>query len=298
MAIYDNYVGLNNLLPSDYENGVLKQIDGILSSYGISDIGEIRVKFRKKKARPFFELVVEAMQYKKVQKEILPDFIKRLGVKTCVYCNAQFATTSTLQELKIIKHKPVIVNEKAACYELDHNKPKSKYPCLCTNFYNLQPSCGSCNRRKNDRDLDFSLYYEEGETNSNPLHFVLNEYDIINFRITNKGKGIKPHLCNNGDDVPPSISDDISKAGKFNNMLGVQGIYDEFDDIVEEILWKHKIYSSGFMESAISQMSSLGLEGFDIKRFILDGYYDGEEDFLKRPLSIMKQDIWEQLDSI
>lgn len=298
MVIHDNYVGLNNLLPSEYENGILKKIDNVLVSYGINDISKIWVKFRKKKIRPFFELVVEAMQYKNVQKDILPFYIKRLGVKTCVYCNAQFATTATLQELKIIKRKPVIVNEEAACYELDHNKPKSKYPCLCTNFYNLQPSCGSCNRRKNDRDLDFSLYYEEGEKNINPLHFVLDEYDIINFRKTNKGKGIKPYLCNIGNDVPPSISDNISIAGKFNNMLGIQGIYDEFNDVVEEILWKHKIYSSGFMESAINQMASLGLEGFDINRFILDGYYDGEEDFLKRPLSIMKKDIWDQLNTI
>ena len=85
-------------------------------------------------------------------------------------------------------------------------------------------------------------------------------------------------------------------AGKMNDMLNVQGIYDEHEDIVEEILWKHKIYSSGFMTATINQIKSLGLVGFDMKRFILGGYYDREGDFLRRPLSIMKNDLWEQLE--
>ena len=79
-------------------------------------------------------------------------------------------------------------------------------------------------------------------------------------------------------------------------MLGLQGIYDEQEDIVEEILWKHKIYSEGFMSATIKQIKLLGLKGFDIKRFILGGYYEQEADFLKRPLSILKNDLWEQLN--
>lgn len=71
----------------------------------------------------------------------------------------------------------------------------------------------------------------------------------------------------------------------------------EHEDIVEEILWKHKIYSEGFMTATINQIKSLGIDGFDMKRFILGGYYDKEEDFLKRPLSIMKNDVWEQLNT-
>lgn len=35
-------------------------------------------------------------------------------------------------------------------YDLDHGKPKAKYPYLCTSFFNLQPACPSCNRKKSD----------------------------------------------------------------------------------------------------------------------------------------------------
>jgi hypothetical protein len=85
-------------------------------------------------------------------------------------------------------------------------------------------------------------------------------------------------------------------AGKFVNMFGIQGVYEEHEDIVEEILWKHKIYSKGFMTAMENQIKTLGIAGFDMKRFILGGYYDKEDDFLKRPLSIMKNDLWEQLN--
>lgn len=296
-AIYDHYVGLNALLPSEYDSKISQYVDNTLAPISGYDISEIKVKLRKKRLAPFFELIVEAMRYDKVQKDIMPQFIKDVGIKTCVYCNAQYATTATIQELKKVKKgKWEVWNIDAACYELDHNIAKSVKPYLCTNFYNLQPSCSSCNRRKNNRDLGFSLYYEEGETDVRPVHIALKPSDIINFRITNKGQGIKPFLCNEGSDIPPVISDETTTVGRMNKMLGLQGIYDEHEDIVEEILWKHKIYSEGFMTATVNQIKSLGIEGFDMKRFILGGYYDREDDFLKRPLSIMKNDIWEQLE--
>ena len=293
-AIYDNYDGLNALLPSEYDNGIGQFVDGILTGYKINDI---RVKLRKKRCMPFFELIVDAMRYDKVQKDIMPKYIREVGIKTCVYCNAQFATTASLQDIKYAKKgKYTVKTIKVACYELDHNQPKSKYPYLCTNFYNLQPSCGSCNRRKNDGDLDFSLYYEIGDTRNKPVHFVMNPADVIRFRTTNNGKGIKPYLCNESTDIPPVVSDKTTMAGKLNDMFGIQGVYEEHEDIVEEILWKHKIYSKGFMTAMENQIKTLGIAGFDMKRFVLGGYYDKEEDFLKRPLSIMKNDLWEQLN--
>lgn len=293
-AIYDHYDGLNALLPSEYNNGIGHFVDGILTGYKINDIS---VKLRKKRCMPFFELIVEAMRYDKVQKDIMPKYIREVGIKTCVYCNAQFATTASLQDIKYAKKgKYTVKTIKVACYELDHNQPKSKYPYLCTNFYNLQPCCGSCNRRKNDGDLDFSLYYEIGDTRNKPVHFVMNPADVIRFRTTNNGKGIKPYLCNEGTDIPPVVSDKTTMAGKLNDMFGIQGVYEEHEDIVEEILWKHKIYSKGFMTAMENQIKTLGIAGFDMKRFVLGGYYDKEEDFLKRPLSILKNDLWEQLN--
>ncbi len=294
MAIHDHYSGLNALFPSKYYEGIGQYVDSYLTP---DEVSRISVKLPKKSYRPLFELIVEAMRYDKVQSKIFPKYIRQAGIKTCVYCNAQFATTALLQRERLVKRNlSRIETREVSCYELDHNLPKSKYPYLCTNFYNLQPCCGSCNRRKNDRQLDFSLYYEREEEEKCPVHIILDSEDIIRFRITNDGKGIKPHLCNVGEDVPPMVADKTSLVGKMNDIFDLQGIYDEHEDIVEEILWKHKIYSEGFMSATINQIDSLGLKEFDIKRFILGGYYEQEEDFIKRPLSILKNDLWEQLN--
>lgn len=246
-AIHDGYAGLNSLLPSEYDTIIGNKLEGIIAHEKLSGI---RVKIKNKKERPFFELIVEAMRYDKVQKEIMPNYIRKIGIKTCVYCNAQFATTAYLQSIKSAKKGMfTIQGTPIVCYDLDHNKPKSLFPYLCTNFYNLQPSCSSCNRRKNNRDLQFSLYYEDGEQNTKPLHFVLSSEDLIDFRISNRCRGIKAYLCNYDKNVPPSLADTRSIAGAFNTMLGVQDIYNEHTDIIEEILWNHKIYSKGLMSA-------------------------------------------------
>lgn len=291
-TILDNYDELNNLLPSQYDSFIGNILKSIIVDAEPSDI---KVKTRKKCECSLSDLIVEAMGYGKVQSSIMPKYIRKLGIKTCIYCNAQFATTASLQTIKISKKGALIKFEDMACYELDHNKPKSKYPYLCTNFYNLQPSCSSCNRRKSDRELHFSLYYESGDKNIRPVHFALQSEDILRFRTTNNSDGIKAFLCNNSKDAPPSIADTTSIAGELNSKLGIQAVYDEHSDVVEEILWKHKIYSSGLMSALSRQLPSLGITGFDIKRFILGGYFTRESDFLKSPLSVLKDDVWEQL---
>ena len=290
--IIAEYPNLNDRKPSEYSY-LIKIFDKIIS---YKDIDKIRIRIGKN-VSSFADRIVDAMRYDKVQSSIFPEYIKYLGFRTCVYCNAQFATTAYVSKevrdnkgrLKFIKPVP------ATFYELDHNMPKSIYPFLCTNFYNLQPCCGSCNRRKNNNPLPFSVYYENGDgTNPRPLHFALKPKDIIDYRINNRFKGIGAYLCNSGSSLPPT--DRVrTLARKFENTLGIQGVYNEYKDIVEELLWRHKIYSKGFVKSLDAQMKSLGISSFDFQQFILGTYVD-ENDAFKRPFTIMLQDIWEQLE--
>lgn len=292
--IWTVYPGLNRIKPYSYD-GLTQRFDRLVPH---KDIEKVRVKIKgKKKVKSFADLVVEAMNYNKVQSEIFSPYVRKLGFRTCVYCNAQFATTATVSKLvrdnkgrlKNINHVP------GTFYELDHNRPKSIFPFLCTNFYNLQPCCSSCNRRKSNSKFSFSVYYENGDgTEIHPLHFAIKPKDLIEYRVNNKCDGIGAHLCNNGSDLPPT--DRVrTLARNFENTLGVQGVYDEYQDFVTELLWRHKIYSKGFVKSLDTQMKSLGISSFDFKQFIL-GTYTEEQDAFKRPFTIMLQDIWEQLE--
>lgn len=285
------YTGLNNVKPSGYL-ALKNQFNKLVPD---TEIVKVRVK-AKRKTMSFADRVVEAMRYDAVQSKIFGKYIRLLGFRSCVYCNAQFATTATVS--KVVKEKGVfkkIRKVPGTFYELDHNLPKSVYPFLCTNFYNLQPCCGSCNRRKNSNALDYSVYYEDGDgSDPRPLHFALLPTDVIEFRTNNKCDNIGAHLCNAGSNLPPTDKNS-TLAKKFENMFGVQGVYDEYKDLVEELLWRHKIYSKGYVSALDAQMTGLGVSSFDFKQYIL-GTYTDDKDAFKRPFTIMLQDLWEQLE--
>ena len=62
------------------------------------------------------------MRYDDVRSFGLLPFMKQLNIKTCCYCNAQYATTF------------INGNDSLASYDLDHYYPQSKYPYLSTSF--------------------------------------------------------------------------------------------------------------------------------------------------------------------
>ena len=54
------------------------------------------VKIVKTEPYSFTDLIIKAMDYKGVRENIFPDYVRNdvLGIKTCIYCNAQFAITA------------------------------------------------------------------------------------------------------------------------------------------------------------------------------------------------------------
>ena len=297
--IADHYDEINNLLPSKYD-GVMSDIDGRL---GTIKVDEVLVKLRGKEKQPLYEMIVDIMGYNKVRKELLPQYVNKLEIKTCVYCNAQFAITTLIEDVreKIMLGKPgrpkkaIVIPRRGGYYEMDHNKPKSRYPYLCTNFYNLQPCCSSCNKRKSAQDLSFSVYYEEGDPEPAPLRFAISEQDVIDFHTNGKCKGVKPYLCDEANPTKRVVArKDGTLAEQFNYIFDIDKIYAEHEDEVEELLWRNRIYTQGIVSATNSQFKDLEIEDFDFGRYIL-GTYPNREDALKRPLTAMKQDIWEQV---
>lgn len=298
-AIADRYAVINNLLPSKY-NDLIDAMEKILGDITAEDVW---VQLKGKDKQPLYELIVETMGYGDVRAKLMPKYVKKLEIKTCVYCNSQFALTTLIEDVheKIKTGKrgrpkeARVIPLMGGYYELDHNKPKSKYPYLCTNFYNLQPCCSSCNKRKSAQDLPFSIYYEEGDPDSAPLRFAISEQDVINFHTVGKCKGVKPYLCDETNPTKRVVArKDGTLAEQFNYIFDIDKIYAEHEDEVEELLWRNRIYTHGIVSATSSQFKDLQIEDFDFGRYIL-GTYPNREDALKRPLTAMKQDIWEQV---
>lgn len=290
--IIDVYSSINSLYPWQYP-AMISRMEKILKP----EFLKVSVKIGKQEPYSFSNLIIKAMNYAGVREKVFPDYVRNdaLDIKTCVYCNAQFAITANTEPAltqAVIKKRgklrgrtpkphPAVLR---ANYELDHNMPKSLYPYLCTNFYNLLPCCPSCNKHKSDRPLEFTLYAKAGEE-TEPLYFELSPADLVKFQ-TN-------HICG-GMHVELHDKQGGKLAGDFNKRFAIDAVYKEHSEEIRELLWRHNIYSSSCLQALKASLPGLFTDGFDIDRFVLGTYAD-PKDVFKRPLTIMKQDIRKQL---
>lgn len=244
--------------------------------YKADEVSRLTIKNGEKKEKKFYKMIVDAMRYDYVQESIYANVMDSLGIRTCVYCNAQYAFSYSFGKKRFIN------------YELDHWLPKSKYPYLCTSFYNLQPSCPKCNKSKLDEDtvLPFCLY----------THYANKLYP---FKFSIDNESCAQYLLSHNRDVLriAFASDEDGLKENMEQLFGISHQYQAHKDIAEEILWKSKIYNKTILDIYQDSFKELGFRKSDFNRFVLSNY-DREEDILKRPLSKMMQDIAKQLGII
>lgn len=223
-----------------------------------------------------YKEIVKAMRYDYVQEKVYPKIINQLGIKTCVYCNAQYAFSYD-------NGKDSFQN-----YEIDHWMPKSKYPYLCTSFFNLQPSCPKCNKSKSSKDdiLPFCLYTHDG-SKLNPFDFSILHLSCAQYLATHDRDMLRIIFSSK----EPGLKDNM------DTLFHISTQYQAHKDVVEELIWKKQIYNSTILGIYKDNFKQLGFKQTDFNRFILSNY-DRDEDILKRPFAKMVQDIAKQLGII
>lgn len=225
----------------------------------------------------FYEWVSSRMRYDDVRTSWLLPFMKQLDIKTCCYCNAQYATTFIGDDGKM------------ASYDLDHFYPQSKYPYLSTSFFNLVPSCSCCNRHKSNHDeFHYPLYVTKHQR---LIRLALKPDSIIKYWMTTDADALKIDL-KDGVDAPTGFAD------AYDKVFYIRDLYTAHTDEAEEILWKSRIYNESYKLQLENSFSKLFANDPDKSlRFYL-GFYSKESDILKRPLSKLKQDIARQVGLI
>lgn len=282
-TIIDKYKHKHILSASPTEiKELIKEFDAINKS------GFLDKKIKPKDKLKFYELIVKAMRYDEVRNSEFHHFVNATGIKTCVYCNSQLAvvTSFSFYDKKEKKRKPKIM----AKFELDHFYPKSKYPFLCTSFFNLYPVCGNCNKAKHDNPIDFELY----SSNTNDLDFFnfwINDQSILDYWLD----PVKNHT--NLKVKLESINGDYNYLNDYNSMFGIQGIYDTQTDLAEELVHKAKVYSNSYKESLVDNFKDLFPDKMILNRIIVGNYADASE-IHKRPMAKYTQDIARQLGLI
>jgi len=271
--IISKYDEINTLNPSEYENyydtyfNLTKEelSQKITPSNG-------NYKFEEKE---LYKLIVDAMRYDAVRDlEFLP-FVKKMRIKSCIYCNAQFSITTETKNGNL-----------SGMFELDHFFPKSKYPFLSTSFFNLHPCCSHCNKTKNDRPSSFSLYAVDYET-IEPFTFSIDKKSILRYLLTHNEEELDI-LFN---------SDDLKLKENHEDLFHISELYKQHKDIVEELIWKSKIYNKSYRKSLSDSFDRFFPNSINFNRFVL-GNYDNPKDIHKRPMAKMVQDIAKQLGVI
>lgn len=225
----------------------------------------------------FANRLVRAMHYDEVRNAIMPPIYRELELKSCVYCNANYTISDANGE---------------GYYDLDHWKPKSFYPFLCISFFNLQPSCPSCNRRKSASDIEFfGLWDDTCYRNLDVLKFKLEERSLVNYLVFLEKENLIVQLV----EADPSNQTHQTIKNNTEQKLRIEARYAEHNDYTEEIVWKSKIYNPSMIQSfRDSKFSALIPNQLDLERFVLGTYAD-PDDIHKRPLTRLAIDLAKQL---
>ncbi len=212
--------------------------------------------------------------------------INTLNIQTCLYCNREGILTFTNQDKSI-----------QTTAEIDHFYPRSLYPFLSISFFNLIPSCKTCNS-KFKGDLDTSIldkeilypYKDDLNKKAKFTHFFNNPTkDTNHYSIFSKER-ISLKL--------QAIKDDDLKTSNTISTFRLNYLYDEHKDIVLELIQKAEIYNDSYVNELYNNYEgTLFKNREDLLRLITCGYVN-DEDLNKRPLSKLTKDISEELGLI
>ncbi len=196
-----------------------------------------------------------------------------LNVTVCPYCNRNYTFT-------------VRSKNGSTRPQFDHFYDKATYPILALSFYNLIPSCPTCNASIKGRKK-FSLAthvhpYVEGFDDK--ARFALHVKDS-SFYYDEKGFNLE-------------LDSNDAKAKKNIKDFALEEIYKNHKDIVLELIQKSVMYNESYIEELMKNYEgTLFKNEEDLLRLIFGGYIS-DEDLGKRPLSKLTKDILEQLEII
>ncbi len=202
------------------------------------------------------------------------DFVKRINIDTCVYCNRNY-----------IYYLSGMVNDPIKP-EIDHFFPKTTFPYLALSFYNLIPSCSTCNGReakgtKNPSDYDLVNPYLLDEVS--PFLFSYNAENMDVLRPLANKFGIRVYLK--------------KMLAGHNGVFKLDKLYEQHADHVAELIVKGKGRYPDAYREYLNSYDGIKFDDFEIERLII-GNYTKVDEIHKRPLSKLYQDIGRELGLI
>ena len=200
------------------------------------------------------------------------DLAKKLNVNVCPYCNINSTYTVIKEDDKKITRP-----------EFDHFYDKATNPILALSFYNLIPSCHTCNSTLKGSE-EFSL-----KSHLNPYSDSFDEVAKFNLKIRDS----KFYHSVDGFEVKLETEDE--RATNNIKSFELDTLYQNHKDIILELIQKEAIYNESYLDELLTQYEgTLFKNREDLQRLISGGYVSDDE-IGKRPLSKLIKDISEEL---
>lgn len=265
-TIYYYYKTILLLKPSEFEDVYkrwFKQWDNVLNE---------KIDY-KGNSLEFYKHVIDCMRYKDIRSGLMRQYMKDQKIKACVYCNGQYAIAT--EEFVEDGQKKII-----GTYHFDHFMPESKYPFLCTSYFNLQPSCPTCNITKSTRDAEFNLYTTD-----------TNKQDVFWFELTPE-KSLDAYVSEDMDKLEVKLnSNNATLLENHQKLFHIDEIYEQHIDVVQELIVKMRDFSDSNQQATMDSVAILFPNGVDDPERFFFGYYMDKEYVHYRPLSKLAQDV-------
>lgn len=265
-TIYYYYKTILLLKPSEFEDVYkrwFKQWDNVLNE---------KIDY-KGNSLEFYKHVIDCMRYKDIRSGLMRQYMKDQKIKACVYCNGQYAIAT--EEFVEDGQKKII-----GTYHFDHFMPESKYPFLCTSYFNLQPSCPTCNITKSTRDAEFNLYTTD-----------TNKQDVFWFELTPE-KSLGAYVSEDMDKLEVKLnSNNATLLENHQKLFHIDEIYEQHIDVVQELIVKMRDFSESNQQATMDSVAILFPNGVDDPERFFFGYYMDKEYVHYRPLSKLAQDV-------
>lgn len=224
--------------------------------------------------KKFYEHVQDCMRYTSIRSGLLRYYMQQQMVKCCVYCNAQYAVTTD----EFIDEDGT--TKRIGTYQFDHFYPESKYPYLCTSFFNLQPSCPTCNDSKNKRDAKFNLYTTKAE-NIEAFRFDLHP-----------AKKLEEYTKDDMSSLYVELnSDDADLLSNHLQLFHINQIYAQHTDVLQRLIVILKNNRPSYTQALTEGLEELFPNGVEDPEYFFFGYYMKPEHIHYQPLSKMVQDV-------
>ena len=205
-----------------------------------------------------------------------------IAFNSCVYCNRNWIITVGDQ-----------VN-KTTNPQLDHFFSKSDFPILRLSFYNLIPSCETCNSRvKGSVEFEYNKNlhpYDNGYGNN--AKFIAIGKDVESVQGYASNFSIKLLY---EDLIPNNLKSQIEENHK---LFEIDKLYEAHGDIVSELFLRKRLFSISYLQT-LKKSIQMGenVTEQDLYRIAFSNYFNDTK-FGKRPFSKLTRDITKQLGLI